>query len=59
MKPGLTKREQARYRAIVTQLSRMSSRGWERATHPDYEPLEKELRELGDKMIGEGSIRAS
>jgi hypothetical protein len=49
-KMNLTKKEQARYRAIVQQLSRMSSRGWERATHPDYEPLERELQELGDKM---------
>ena len=49
-KLNLTQKEQARYRAIVRQLSSLSSRGWERATHPDYEPLERELRQLADKM---------
>lgn len=50
MSTGLTKREAARYRAIVRELSRLSSNGWDRATHPDYEPLERELRQLSDKM---------
>ena len=47
----LTKKEQARYRAIIGQLARMSRNGWDRATHVDYEPLEAELRALGDKLI--------
>jgi hypothetical protein len=48
---GMTRREQARYRAIVNQLSKMSRNGWDRASHPDYEPLEKELAELAEKMV--------
>ncbi len=48
---GMTKKEQARYRAIVRELSRLSRNGWDRATHGDYEPLEKELAALGDKLI--------
>lgn len=56
---SLTKKEQARYRAIVRQLSRMSAKGWERATHPDYEPLEKELAVLADKMTGGSDGKAS
>lgn len=47
----LTKKEQARYRAITQQLSRLSRNGWDRATHVDYEPLEKELKALADKMV--------
>lgn len=47
---ALTKKEQARYRAIIRQLSDLSKNGWSQATHPDYEPLEKELRALADKM---------
>lgn len=50
---GLTKREQARYRAIVRDLSRLSRNGWERATHDDYAPLEAELARLGEKMAAE------
>ena len=49
----LTKKEQARYRAIVRQLSDMSKRGWDRATHVDYEPLEAELNKLAEKMTSE------
>lgn len=49
---NLTKKEQARYRAIVRQLARLSSNGWDRSTHVDYEPLEAELRALADKMTG-------
>jgi hypothetical protein len=47
----LTKKERARYSAIVRQLSAMSSNGWDRATHDDYAPLEAELAALGEKMI--------
>lgn len=49
---NLTKKEQARYRAIVRELSRLSRNGWDRTTHVDYEPLEAELRALADKMTG-------
>ncbi len=48
---ALTKKEQARYRAIVRQLSDLSRRGWSQATHADYAPLEAELRALADKMV--------
>lgn len=48
---ALTKKEQARYRAIVRELSRLSRKGWSRATHVDYEPLEKELNALATKMV--------
>jgi hypothetical protein len=47
---ALTKKEQARYHAIVRELSRLSHNGWDRATHTDYEPLEAELAKLGDKL---------
>lgn len=46
-----TKKDQARYRAIVRELSRLSSNGWDRATHQDWEPLEDELAMLGRKMV--------
>ena len=47
---NLTKKEQARYRAIIRELSRLSRNGWDRATHVDYEPLEAELKVLAEKM---------
>ena len=46
----LTRKEQARYRAIIRELSRLSKRGWDRATHGDYEPLEAELDKLTNKL---------
>lgn len=49
----LTKKEQARYRAILRELSRLSHNGWDRATHVDYEPLEAELSVLSAKLTGE------
>ena len=49
----LTKKEQARCRAIVRELSRLSRNGWDRATHVDYEPLEAELNVLASKMTKE------
>lgn len=51
MATGLTKREQARYRAIVQQLSKLSQKGWDRATHDDYAPLEAELAALAEKQV--------
>lgn len=51
----MTKREQARYRAIVRQLDRMRRRGWEPNTHPDFEPLETELLILVNKLTGEAA----
>ncbi len=48
---GMTKKERARYSAIVRQLSDLSRNGWDRTTHDDYEPLERELNALADKMI--------
>ena len=48
---ALTKRERARYRAIIRELSRLSARGWDRATYPDYAPLEAELQVLVGKLI--------
>lgn len=47
----LTKKEEARYRAIVRQIARMREQGWTPDTHPDFEPLEAELAALGTKMI--------
>jgi hypothetical protein len=50
---ALTKKEQARYRAIVAELSRLSRNGWEKATHDDYAPLETELAALAEKMAAD------
>lgn len=47
---ALTKREQARYRAIMRRLAQLSSNGWDRASHPDFEPLEIELEMLARKL---------
>ena len=46
----LTKKEKARYRAIIRQLSDMSYRGWDKHSHVDWEPLEAELTILANKM---------
>lgn len=46
-----TKKDHKRYVTIVKELSRLSAKGWDRATHVDYEPLEKELADLGNRMI--------
>lgn len=46
----LTKKEQARYRSIINQLSALSRNGWSQATHVDYEPLEAELKVLTAKL---------
>jgi hypothetical protein len=52
---ALSKKQQARYRAIVRTLSQLSSIGWSHATHPDYEPLEKELAQLANNLVEEKS----
>lgn len=44
---GLTKKEQARYRAIVRELSQLPLNG---VTHVGYQLLEKELRALNRKI---------
>ena len=53
-----TKKDQARYRAIVRELSRLSSKGWDRATHEDWESLETELAALGEKMVRSETVTA-
>lgn len=47
---ALTKKERARYRAIIRELSRLSRNGWDRATHDDYAALETELAVLAAKL---------
>lgn len=47
----LTKKEQARYRVIVRQLSKLAAAGWSSNTHPDFEFLEAELSALAAKMV--------
>lgn len=42
----LTKKEQARYRAIVRELSDLSRGGWKHARPCDYALLERELDAL-------------
>lgn len=41
-----TRKAAARRRAIIAELSRLSRDGWRHAKPADYEPLERELREL-------------
>lgn len=43
---SLTRKEKARWRAIVSQLRELSRDGWKHAKPCDYEPLERELRAL-------------
>jgi hypothetical protein len=45
----MTKKERTRYRSIIQQLARLSSDGWAYAKPYDYEPLERELRQLNMK----------
>jgi hypothetical protein len=45
-----TKKDQARRSEIIKQLSELSRDGWWRACRYDYVPLERELRELTEKM---------
>jgi hypothetical protein len=47
---SVTKKEQARYRAIMRELARLREAGWDRTTHPDFEPLDKELAVLAEKI---------
>lgn len=41
-----TAKQRARYRAIVRELSRLSTGGWAQASCLDYVPLERELRHM-------------
>jgi len=50
---NLTRKEQARFRAITQQLARMRAKGFDSSTHPDFDVLEPELAALGEKMIAE------
>lgn len=45
----MTKRDQARRRAIIAELSRLSRNGWRDARPCDYLPLERELAALQDR----------
>jgi len=45
-----TNRLRDRHRLIVSLLSDMSKDGWRHALPCDYEPLEKELREIEEKL---------
>lgn len=47
----MTRKEQARYRAIIRQIAGMRARGWDRHTHGDFDILEAELNVLGAKLI--------
>jgi hypothetical protein len=51
-RPGLTKKEQARFRAISRRLASLKAKGWDAGSHPDIEILEAEFSRLGDKLVG-------
>lgn len=42
----MTKRDQARYHAIINELSAMGRHGWHHYTWRDWQPLERELAQL-------------
>lgn len=48
---GLTARELERRRVIRAQLCELSKDGWRHAKPCDYEPLERELRQLDDREM--------
>lgn len=41
-----------RYSQIVKELSDLSRKGWAFAKPDDYQPLERELRQLADVLFG-------
>jgi hypothetical protein len=45
----MTKKEFARYRAIILELSDLSRNGWSNALPSDYAPLEAEFRALAGR----------
>jgi hypothetical protein len=47
---ALTKKEQARYRAIMRHLARLQRNGWSKNDHPDFEILVAEAAALAIKM---------
>lgn len=42
----MSKAQRERRRAIIAQLVELSRKGWANARPTDYEPLERELREI-------------
>lgn len=49
----ITRKDRQRYRAIMNRLAYLRRNGWDESTHPDFEFLEKEVTELGERMIAE------
>lgn len=50
----LSARDLARYRSIVNQLARWRAKGYNSSTSDDVELLEKELEQLGNKIVAGG-----